>query len=30
MELAQYNALRDWRNELASGEGIPAYNRMVT
>jgi len=25
LELAQYNALRDWRNELASGEGIPAY-----
>ncbi|MDD4223629.1 MAG: HRDC domain-containing protein [Candidatus Cloacimonetes bacterium] len=25
LELAQYEALRDWRNELASGEGIPAY-----
>jgi superfamily II DNA helicase RecQ len=25
LELAQYNAQRDWRNELASGEGIPAY-----
>lgn len=25
LELAQYEALRDWHNELASGEGIPAY-----
>jgi len=25
LELAQYNALRDWRNELAANEGIPAY-----
>ena len=24
-ELEQYNRLRDWRNELAASEGIPAY-----
>jgi len=24
-ELEQYNRLRDWRNELAANEGIPAY-----
>ena len=24
-ELEQYNRLRDWRNELAAHEGIPAY-----
>jgi superfamily II DNA helicase RecQ len=25
LEKAQYDALRDWRNELAASEGIPAY-----
>ena len=25
LERAQYDALRDWRNELAASEGIPAY-----
>jgi len=25
LEKAQYEALRDWRNELAASEGIPAY-----
>ncbi|MDD2228544.1 MAG: HRDC domain-containing protein [Candidatus Cloacimonetes bacterium] len=24
-ELSQYNRLRDWRNELAASEGLPAY-----
>jgi superfamily II DNA helicase RecQ len=24
-EMNQYNRLRDWRNDLAAGEGIPAY-----
>jgi len=24
-EQSQYNRLRDWRNDLAASEGIPAY-----